>query len=38
MKMKLEIRNDTLIHTYPLDENDKVHKSNYFIEKYVRLD
>lgn len=36
--MLLEIRNDTLIQTYPVDENGKLLKSHTFIEKYVRLD
>jgi hypothetical protein len=38
MRIGLEIRNDTLIHTYPLAEIGEIDESNYFIEKYVRLD
>jgi len=38
MRIGLEIRNDTLIQTYPLAENGEIDENNYFIEKYVRLD
>jgi hypothetical protein len=37
MKMILEIKNDTLTQTYPLKEDGQLDKSNYSIEKYVRL-
>ena len=37
LKGLLEIRNDTLIQTAPVDENGQIIKSRYFIEKYVRL-
>ena len=36
-KQILEIRNDTLIKTYPCDDNWEIVRSNYNIEKYVRL-
>jgi hypothetical protein len=36
-KMLLELRNDTLIQTFPVDDNGQIDKSNYNIEKYVRL-
>jgi hypothetical protein len=37
IKIILEIKNDTLTQTYPLQEDGQVNKSNYTIEKYVRL-
>jgi hypothetical protein len=37
-KMLLEIRNDTLIQTWPLLDNGQIDKSNFDQEKYVRLD
>lgn len=37
VKMLLELRNDTLIQTYPVDDNGKPVKGVYYIEKYVRL-
>jgi len=36
-KQILEIRNDTLVKTYPCDNNWKIIRSNYNIEKYIRL-
>jgi hypothetical protein len=38
VKMLLEIRNDTLIQTWPIDDNGQIDKSNYRQEKRVRLD
>jgi hypothetical protein len=38
VKMLLEIRNDTLIQTWPLLENGQIDKSNFRQEKYIRLD
>ena len=38
IKMLLEIRNDTLTQTWPLDEDGQIDKSNYNIEKFIRLD
>jgi hypothetical protein len=38
VKMLLEIRNDTLIQTWPLNANGQIDKSNYRQEKYIRLD
>jgi hypothetical protein len=35
-RMLLEVRNDTLIQTWPTDENWKL-QENYSTEKYVRL-
>lgn len=35
--MLLEIKNDTLIQTYPVDENGKIDPKSYNIEKYVRF-
>lgn len=37
IKMTLEIKNDTLIQTYPLGEDGKIDPKSYNIEKYVRL-
>ena len=37
VKSLLEVRNDTLIKTYPLDANWKVDKSGYSVEKYIRF-
>ena len=37
IKMLIEIRNDTLIQQWPVDENWKL-KEKYSIEKYVRLE
>jgi hypothetical protein len=38
IKMILEIKNDTLTQTYPLDKNGQIFKLDYSIEKYIRLD
>ncbi len=38
VKMLLEIKNDTLIQTWPADDNGKINKSNFRQEKYIRLD
>lgn len=38
VKMILEIRNDTLIQTWPVDEYGEVDSANYRIERYIRLD
>jgi hypothetical protein len=38
VKMLLELRNDTLIQTWPVDENGQIDKNNYSVEKYIRLD
>lgn len=35
--MILEIKGDTLIQTWPTDKNGKIDKSNYEVEKYVRI-
>lgn len=37
VKMLLELRNDTLIQTYPVDVNGQINKSDYYVEKYIRL-
>ena len=37
-RILLELRNDTLIETWPVDENWQVDKSNYNIQKLVRLE
>ncbi len=37
-KMLIEIRGDSLIQTWPADENWEIDKSNYQLEKYVRLE
>lgn len=36
-KLLLEIKNDTLIQTWPVDDNWQVIKSNYNIQKLIRL-
>jgi hypothetical protein len=38
VKMLLEIRNDTLIQTWPVDNKGLIDKSNFKEEKYIRLD
>lgn len=38
VRMLLEISNDTLIQTWPVDENGQIDKSNYRLQKRVRLD
>ena len=37
IKMLLEIKNDTITQTWPVDENGVVDKSNYYVEKFVRM-
>lgn len=37
IKMTIEIKNDTLIQTYPVDEKGKMDKEWASIEKYVRI-
>jgi hypothetical protein len=37
IKMLLDLRNDTLIQTYPVDDNGKMDKEWAWIEKYVRI-
>ena len=37
IKMNIEIKNDTLIQTWPVDEKGKIDPANYNIEKYIRL-
>lgn len=38
VKILLEIRNDTLIQTYPVDDNWQVNPEVYSVEKWVRID
>jgi hypothetical protein len=38
MKMWMEIRNDTLVQTWPVGENGQIDKKNFREEKYIRLD
>jgi hypothetical protein len=38
VRMLLEVRNDTLIQTWPADENGQIDKSNFRQQKRVRLD
>jgi hypothetical protein len=38
LKMILEIKNDTLTQTWPVNDKGEIDKKNYNIEKYVRLD
>lgn len=35
--MILEIKDDTLTQTWPVDQNGKIIRANYYIEKYVRI-
>jgi len=37
IKMTLEMKNDTLIQTYPVDENGQMDKGWATIEKYIRI-
>jgi hypothetical protein len=37
IKMTLELKNDTLIQTYPVDDKGKMDKEWAWIEKYVRI-
>ena len=36
-KMLLELKNDTLRHIFPVDDNGQADQSRYYIELYVRL-
>jgi len=36
IKMNFELKEDTLIQTWPLDENGKIDSANYCVEKYMR--
>ncbi|MDB4582289.1 hypothetical protein N9164_03985 [Draconibacterium sp.] len=38
INMTIEIKNDTLVQTYPVDADGNFDKNNYTVEKYVRLD
>jgi hypothetical protein len=38
VKQILELKNDTLIKTYPCDDSWEIVKSDYYIEKFVRLE
>lgn len=38
IKLLYEIKNDTLIQTFPVDENWQIDKSNYSIQKLIRLE
>lgn len=37
-KMLLEIKNDTLVQTWPLHDDGQIDKSNFSQEKYIKLD
>jgi hypothetical protein len=37
-KIWLEIRKDTLLHVFPVDDLGKPNQARHWIEKYVRLD
>jgi hypothetical protein len=37
-KIWLEIRNDTLLHIFPVDDTGKPSQTTHWIEKYIRLD
>jgi len=37
-RLLLEVKNDTLIQTWPCDENWQIDKSNYNIQKLVRME
>jgi hypothetical protein len=37
IKMIIEIKNDTLHQTWPVDDNGKIDSANYRIENYIRL-
>ncbi|MBN2413468.1 hypothetical protein JXQ31_17450 [candidate division KSB1 bacterium] len=38
LKMLIEVRSDSIIQSWPVDDNWQVDKSNYQLEKYVRLE
>ena len=37
-KIWLEVRNDTLLHIFPVDDIGKPNQARHYIEKYIRLD
>jgi hypothetical protein len=37
LKALIELKNDTLIQTSPVDDNGQINKNKYSIEKYVQL-
>jgi len=37
-RLLLELKNDTLIQTWPCDENWQINKSNYNVQKLVRME
>lgn len=37
-RLLLEVKNDTLIQTWPCDENWQINKSNYNVQKLVRVE
>ncbi len=38
VKMTMELRNDTLIQTFPVDDKGKPDKNGSWVEKYIKLD
>ena len=38
VKLWIEFKGDSLIQTWPVDDNGQIDESNYRVEKYVRLD
>lgn len=38
VRLLLEIKNDTIIQTWPADENWNINKSDYYVQKLVRVD
>lgn len=38
VRMVLELRHDTLVQTYPVNEIGEPNKQNFYIERYVRLE
>lgn len=37
-KIWLEVRNDTLLHIFPVDDTGKPMQARHYVERYVRLD
>jgi hypothetical protein len=37
LRMRIVVRNDTLIQVWPADETGEVDKSNYTSERYVKI-
>ena len=37
IKMLLELKNDTLVQTWPVDDTGQIIKKGYYIEKYIRI-